>query len=148
MFTNEIDLLEFDLNLNIDTETILSSLKSSPPTTSIMTLAVLRGIKVLGELELSRVGHKHPEYSKSLIKRLAVPVNPLLMATAISVSTIRNQDYLSFIQKYIEGFEIPSLEERLIRLDDFQDDAELDSILNIEASYIEGLYCAPKVGQV
>jgi hypothetical protein len=73
----------------------------------------------------------------SLFKRMSVPINPLLLATAISISLIRNQDYQLFLWHYVGGLEIPNFEDTLLRFTDWRDEDELADILSLEAKYVE-----------
>lgn len=75
----------------------------------------------------------------STVRRMLHPVNPLLLATALSISSVRDYDFNSFIEQYCAGLEVHNLEASLIKLNDFQDDDELNRILELEESYIEAL---------
>ncbi len=75
----------------------------------------------------------------ALVDRLSVPINPLLLATAMSISLVRDQDYHSFLGRYCGGLEAPQLEEDLLEFTDWRDEDELAEILRVEASFVEAL---------
>lgn len=75
----------------------------------------------------------------STVRRMLQPVNPLLLATALSISSVRDYDFNSFIEQYCAGLDVSDLEASLIKLDDFQDDDELSRILELEEVYIQSL---------
>lgn len=69
------------------------------------------------------------------LSRMA-PVNPLLLATAISISVVRHRDFRSFLRYYTKGVDIPGFDETLLTLEDFQEQKELSEILTLEAEYV------------
>jgi hypothetical protein len=66
------------------------------------------------------------------------PVNPLLLASAISYSAITKSDYRSFLTRYMAGDELPDIEEALLSAPEFADEETLANFLDLEAKYAKG----------
>ncbi len=66
------------------------------------------------------------------------PVNPLLLASAISYSAIRKSDYKSFLTRYMAGDELPDIEEALLSAPGFAHEETLANFLDLETKYANG----------
>lgn len=123
-----------------DVEIILNLLKKAPPMVGLITLFKMREAKISEKITFLSgldVEARDKNFVNKLGLGLEIPVNPLLMATAISVAIVRGCDFLTFIQNYVEGVEIPDFEDTLIKLEDFQDQSELQEILEFESQYVD-----------
>ncbi len=88
------------------------------------------------ERRLKEVYAVIPEGFIELYRAIYVPVNPLLLATIISISIKHKKDYEDYLLKFANCSILPKVEQKLIKLEDTIEPRELSEILEIEESYI------------
>ena len=99
---------------------------------------ILRNFQVLEDVQNEE--HFLDEVSlATTLRRAFTPINPLLLATALSISNVRNDDFKLMIFKYSFGLDVPELEGVLLKLEDFKDDDELEKILQLDDDYTKAL---------
>lgn len=118
--------------------------RSEQPTIQIKKFAETRKLGILLSFQVLEDVQNEEHFLDEMslattLKRAFTPINPLLFATALSISNIRNEDFKLMIFKYSFGLDVPELEEALLRLEDFKDDNELEKILQLDDEYTKAL---------
>ena len=103
-----------------------SAFKAAPPPSVIIFLAQKRMDEVITKIK-----------SESYAEDIFAPVNPLLLASAISISLLKNQDFQLFLNQYISGSGLSNLETSLLKAPSFETEEELNNFLDIEDNYTE-----------
>jgi hypothetical protein len=70
-------------------------------------------------------------------------INPLCLASAISISIIKGYDFQSFLGRYASGQNIPEMKEYLLKLPDLGSEEDLGKFLEFETRYVEALRLLP-----
>lgn len=120
----------------------------APPTldiAAIRQMSALDGLKLLSEQRRLGILHQFNLFHRTnkgqllspLVARMYSPINPILLATAISISCVRSEDFHGCLEQYIVGLDITGFEDALLFLDSFEHNAELHEILSLEAKYVE-----------
>jgi hypothetical protein len=132
--------------------TTIGAIGSTPPGKFIMELVSARAKTTENLFERIR---KHfasgasnfPKGDPSLFAayhdKQFLPINPLLLASAIATSLVRGTDYSSFLQRYALGDELHDLEKLYVLYegDDFNwiDHKELLKVLPLESLFVEAM---------
>jgi hypothetical protein len=77
---------------------------------------------------------------KAYFDQYFIPVNPLLVASAIATSLVQGTDYQSFLQQFVAGDDVPGLEKALLVLFDGRDYNWFDHSLLLEELPVENAF--------
>lgn len=69
-------------------------------------------------------------------------VNPLLLASALSISVIKGDDYQSLLRDYMDGLS-PNFDKYLLKITEFESQQELERFLELETEYVQALHLLP-----
>jgi hypothetical protein len=112
------------------------AIKSGSPESVLSFFLEQRRTAIAEQLKLTS---ENPNSSKIYLsnKDFFTPVNPLLIATAICLSMIRNDDFKLILGRYTSGFAIPDLEPELLKLPSFSNEEQLNCFLHLEEKYVQ-----------
>jgi hypothetical protein len=69
-------------------------------------------------------------------------INPLLLASALSISRLKNHDFQSLLSDYMRGLH-PDFEKYLLKVPEFENQEELEKFLDLEEKYVQALRLLP-----
>lgn len=111
------------------------------PVSALYFLSRQRLLSLLEALDES--GLKGDEDAGKLVGYSAVKlINPLLLASAVSISIVRKHDYQSLLTDYVRGLS-PDFDKYLLKVPEFASQKESERFLEIEEDYVQALHLLP-----
>lgn len=111
------------------------------PLSALYFLSRRRLLSLLGALD--DAGLNGDEDAGKLVSYSAFKlINPLLLASAVSMSIVKKQDYQSLLTDYVCGFS-PDFDQYLLKVPEFVSQEELERFLVLEEEYVQALRLLP-----